>query len=169
VADETAVRVMYLLRSRHETLATAESLTGGMLGDLLTAVPGSSVFFEGGVIAYASDVKVNLLGVSQRTVEKHGVVSAECAQEMAEGARKAIGATWAVSTTGVAGPDPQEDKPVGLVYLAVAGPRSTVRELQIEGDRATIRRQACEEALVALIQTVNADFVDPAREVSPGR
>ncbi len=168
MADETAVRVLYLLRSREETLGTAESLTGGLLGELLTSVPGSSAFFVGGVIAYATQAKESLLGVSADTVAEHGVVSAECAQEMAAGLRRAVGSTWALSTTGVAGPDSQEDKPVGLVYVAVSGPRETVRRLQIEGDRATIRRQACEEALVALIETVN-DSVDPEREVSPGR
>lgn len=155
MADETAVRVMYLLRARHETLAVAESLTGGLLGDLLTSVPGSSSFFAGGVIAYATEVKENLLGVQPTTIASDGVVSAAAAREMAAGALDAVGATWAVSTTGVAGPEPQEDKPVGLVYVGVAGPRETVRELRIEGDRATIRRQACEEALVTLIKTVN--------------
>jgi nicotinamide-nucleotide amidase len=155
VADETAVRLKYLLRSRHETLGTAESLTGGLLGELVTAVPGSSTFYVGGVISYATEVKQSLLGVSPETVAEHGVVSAECATEMAAGALAALGSTWAVSTTGVAGPDPQEGKPVGLVYIAVAGPRGVVREVRIEGDRATIRRQACEEAMVMLIETVN--------------
>lgn len=169
MADEIAVRLMYLLRSRHETLATAESLTGGLLGELLTAVAGSSNFYNGGVIAYATDVKHSLLGVSEKTLERDGAVSAACASEMAAGALKTVGATWAVSTTGVAGPDPQEGKPVGLVYVAVDGPRSTVRELRIEGDRATIRRHACDEALITLIQTVSGDLVDPAREVSPAR
>ena len=156
MADETAVRVMYLLRSRHETLGTAESLTGGLLGELLTAVPGSSTFYVGGVISYATEVKQRLLGVSPETVEKYGVVSAECAEEMAAGARATLGSTWAVSTTGVAGPEPQEDKKVGLVYVAVAGPRATVQELQIEGDRAAIRRHACEQAMIALIETVDS-------------
>ncbi|HET7689865.1 MAG TPA: CinA family protein [Nocardioidaceae bacterium] len=156
MADETAVRVMYRLVERGETLATAESLTGGLAGDLITAVPGSSGFYVGGVIAYATEVKQKLLGVSDETVEKHGVVSAECAAEMAAGARARTGATWAVSTTGVAGPDPQEDKPVGLVYVGVDGPRTAVRELRLEGDRGDIRRQACEQAFVALLETVNA-------------
>lgn len=156
MADETAVRVMYRLVERGETLATAESLTGGLVGDLLTSVPGSSSFFLGGVIAYATEVKQALLGVSEETVEKYGVVSAECATEMAAGVLARTGATWAVSTTGVAGPETQEDKPVGLVYVAVDGPRSDVRELRLEGDRGAIRRQACEEAFIALLETVNA-------------
>ena len=160
MADETAVRVMYRLVERGETLATAESLTGGLVGDLLTSVPGSSAFYLGGVIAYATEVKRAVLGVSEETVEKYGVVSAECAAEMAAGALARTGATWAVSTTGVAGPEPQEDKPVGLVYVAVDGPRSAVRELRLEGDRGAIRRQACEEAFIALLQTVNGSLDD---------
>ena len=160
MADETAVRVMYRLKERGETLATAESLTGGLLGDLITSVPGSSAFFVGGVIAYATSVKQSMLDVSDETVEKHGVVSGECAAEMAAGALARTGATWAVSTTGVAGPDSQEDKPVGLVYVGVDGPRSAVRELRLEGDRAAIRRRACEEAMVALLETVNAELDD---------
>ncbi len=156
MAQETAVRVLYLLRERHETLATAESLTGGLVGDTLTSVPGSSAFFLGGAIAYATEVKQSLLGVSERTITEAGVVSAECAEEMAQGALRVTGATWAVSTTGVAGPDLQEGKPVGTVFVAVAGPRTAVRRLQIEGDRLTIRREACEAALVALLETVNS-------------
>ena len=155
MADETAVRAMYLLRERHETLATAESLTGGLLGGLITSVPGSSSMYLGGVVSYATEVKRKVLGVSRATLESHGVISAECAQEMAAGALKTLGATWAVSTTGVAGPEPQEERPVGTVYVAVAGPRHDVRALQIEGDRVTIRREACEQALIALIETVN--------------
>jgi PncC family amidohydrolase len=161
VADETAVRVLYLLRSRHETLATAESLTGGLLGDLLTSVPGSSTFYLGGVISYSTEAKQLLLGVSPETVAAHGVVSAQCAAEMSEGVRRATGATWSVSTTGVAGPDSQEGKAVGLVYVAVTGPRQAVRRLQLEGDRNGIRRRACEEALVALFETVNQGEAGP--------
>ena len=160
MADVTAVRVMYRLIERGETLATAESLTGGLVGDLITSVPGSSAFYVGGVIAYATQVKQAVLDVSEETVQRHGVVSAECAVEMAAGVLARTGATWAVSTTGVAGPEHQEDKPVGLVYVAVDGPRSAVRELRLEGDRTAIRRQACEAAFVALLETVNASVKD---------
>jgi PncC family amidohydrolase len=156
VADETAVRLLYLLRDRKETLATAESLTGGLLGQLVTAVPGSSSYYRGGVITYATDVKESVLRVSPDTVAQHGVVSAECAVEMAVGVRDLVEATWAVSTTGVAGPDRQEGKPVGVVYVGVAGPSgATADELRIEGDRGQIRLGACQEAMRVLIQTVN--------------
>ena len=91
-----------LLR-RSAMLATAESLTGGRLGDVLSAAPGASDTYVGGVVSYATDVKQKVLGVSEETVETHGVVSAECAEEMATGVRELVGADWAVSTTGVAG------------------------------------------------------------------
>ena len=110
-----------LLR-RGAMLATAESLTGGRLGDVLSAAPGSSDTYLGGVVSYATEVKQKVLGVSPETVERHGVVSAECAAEMARGVRDLIGAEFAVSTTGVAGPTRQEDKPVGLVFLAWPDP-----------------------------------------------
>jgi PncC family amidohydrolase len=155
-ADQTAHRLLDLLVQRGETLATAESLTGGWLGELITTVPGSSSAYVGGVISYATEVKHDLLGVSRRTLRNHGVISAECAVEMAEGAVKATGSDWAVSTTGVAGPDRQEEKPVGTVYVAVAGPSgSASRALHLEGDRESIRRQTCEEALMLTIETIN--------------
>lgn len=156
MADEAAVHLLELLKLRGETFATAESLTGGLLGQLVTTVPGSSGAYRGGAIAYAADVKHDLLGVSSATIRTHGVVSAECALEMAEGARKAFGADWAVSTTGVAGPERQEDKPVGMVFVGVSGPEgASTRELRVEGDREGIRRTTCQEALLTLIETVN--------------
>ena len=154
MADPTPLRVLQLLVERRETLATAESLTGGLIGEVLTGVPGASSCYVGGVIAYATEVKRSLLGVSESTIREHGAVSAECALELARGAREATGATWAVSTTGVAGPELQEGKPVGTVFVGVAGPGNDVRRLQIEGDRLAIRRGACEAALTALIEMV---------------
>lgn len=154
MVDETATRVQSLLEARSETLGTAESLTGGLLGALLTDVPGSSAYYRGGVISYATDLKVALLGVPEETVERYGVVSAECATRMAAGVRAATGATWGVSTTGVAGPDPQEGQPVGLVFVAVDGPSASVRSYRIEGDRDAVRRGACARALVQLLETV---------------
>lgn len=139
-----------LLR-RSATVATAESVTGGALGDLLSAAPGASNTYLGGVISYATDLKQRLLDVSPATIQRHGVVSAECATEMALGARSITGADYAVSTTGVAGPAEQEGKPVGLVYLAVAGPDGVAaRELRLHGVRAEIRAQICREAVSAV-------------------
>ena len=139
------------LHRRGATLATAESLTGGRLAALLTGVAGASRVYSGGVVAYASDVKQQLLGVPADLVARHGVVSAECARAMAEGARAALGATYAVSTTGVAGPDPQEGKPVGTVFVGVAGPGgTTVTALELVGDRHAVQERTCREAISAL-------------------
>jgi nicotinamide-nucleotide amidase len=148
------------LMLRGQTAATAESLTGGSVADLVSAAPGASATFLGGVVSYATRVKQQLLGVTESTIERHGVVSAECAAEMASGIRELLGADFGVSTTGVAGPDPQEDKPVGLVYVGVAGPSGVrTQELHLEGGRADIRAEATRRAVAALLETVVAGTV----------
>jgi nicotinamide-nucleotide amidase len=139
---------------RHEaTLATAESLTGGQLAVLMTEIPGSSNVYRGGVVAYATELKIEVLGVEESVVERYGVVSAECAVAMARGVRLLTGATYGVSTTGVAGPEQQEGKPVGSVFIAVAGPdgREAVLALELNGDRAEIQDRTCEEAMHAVL------------------
>lgn len=133
-------------------IATAESLTGGALGDLLTAAPGASETYLGGVVSYATPVKQKLLGVSDQTVAEHGVISARCAAEMATGVRSLLGSDYAVSTTGVAGPSEQEGKPVGLVYIGVAGRDGvSTTELHLSGERAEVREQAVREAVSAAL------------------
>lgn len=150
-AQAVAPRVLESLAERAETLATAESLTGGMLAARLTDVPGASRSFVGGVVSYATRVKVSLLDVPADLVDEHGVVSEECALAMARGVRARLDATWGVATTGVAGPDVQEGRPVGTVWVAVAGPDGAeARELSLDGDRATIRQGTCAAALSAL-------------------
>jgi PncC family amidohydrolase len=105
----------------------------------------------GGVVSYATRVKVSVLDVPAQVVEHHGVVSAECAAAMAEGVRRRLDATWAMATTGVAGPDDQEGRPVGTVWIAVAGPGGTLtRRLALEGDRGEIRRGSCRAVLGVL-------------------
>lgn len=147
----TAASVHALLRARGVTVATAESLTGGRLAAMLTSVPGSSETFLGGVVAYATELKLSLLGVPPEVVEQYGVVSAECARAMAEGARRASGATYAVSTTGVAGPGPQDGIPAGTVHVGVSGPGTTVAvALELVGDRETVRERTCLEVLSVL-------------------
>ncbi len=121
-ADALAQGVHVLLERRGETLATAESLTGGLLAEILTAAPGASKTYVGGVVAYATTLKTDLLRVPEDVVETHGVVSEACARAMADGARELTGATFALATTGVAGPEPQEGQPVGTVHVAVATP-----------------------------------------------
>jgi nicotinamide-nucleotide amidase len=143
-----------LLR-RGMTLATAESLTGGALADLVSASPGASETFLGGVVSYATEVKVRVLGVRQATVDKQGVVSERCALEMATGVCSVIGSDWGVSTTGVAGPTTQEGKPVGTVFVAVAGPAGArATELHLHGDRAEIRDQVCSRAAAMVLEDV---------------
>jgi PncC family amidohydrolase len=142
---------------RDMTMSTAESLTGGALGDLVSASPGASETYLGGVVTYATEVKTGLLGVDEEVVADHGVVSAECAQQMAERVRELLGTDWGVSTTGVAGPTEQEGKPVGTVFVGVAGPRSArAAALHLDGDRAQIREQTCTAAAQLLLEDVKA-------------
>jgi nicotinamide-nucleotide amidase len=150
-ALRAAAQVHGLLLQQEQTVATAESLTGGRLGMLLTETPGSSSTYAGGVVAYATRLKVELLGVPQGVVDRHGVVSAECARAMAVGIRDLTGATYGISTTGVAGPEPQEDKPPGTVFVGLAGPASeTSISLELVGSRYEIRDRTCAEAVSAL-------------------
>lgn len=152
-----AEQVHALLRERGLTLATAESLTGGRLAALLTAVPGASATYVGGVVSYATSLKTGLLGVPLVLVQTHGVVSAECATAMARGALAATGAAYALSTTGVAGPDPQEDQPPGTVFVGVAGPGvSTSVTLELVGSRSVIQDRTCAEALSVLADMLGA-------------
>ena len=146
-----AGRVLESLARRDETVATAESLTGGLLSARLTDVPGASRSFVGGVVSYATRVKVSALDVPAELVEQHGVISEECASAMARGVRTRLGSTWGIATTGVAGPDAQEGRPVGTVWVAVAGPdRIETRELALDGDRRAIRQASCDAALSVL-------------------
>ena len=152
---ELATRVHEALLSQRLTVACAESLTGGGLGDLLSSTSGASATYRGGVVPYATDVKQTLLGVSDELVEVHGVVSAECAARMAGGVRTLLGSDFGVSTTGVAGPLPQEDKVPGTVYVAVAGPNGVrAHALHLHGDRREIRERTCRAALVALLDAL---------------
>jgi nicotinamide-nucleotide amidase len=145
----TAELVLRLLRERGLTLATAESCTGGLVGARLTDVPGSSDVYVGGVVAYSNEVKERALGVAAATIAEHGAVSSETALAMARGARDALAADVAVAVTGVAGPGGgTEEKPVGLVHVAVVGPMGE-REARLDfpGDRETIRVRAVTAAL----------------------
>lgn len=144
-----AERLVELLKARGLTCATAESCTGGGVGSALTAVPGSSAVFLGGVISYANAVKHDVLGVSAVTLDTVGAVSPETAAQMAEGARRLTKADLAVSVTGIAGPDGgSAEKPVGLVWFGLATPGGTRTERAIfAGDRAAVREQAVRHAL----------------------
>lgn len=147
------------LAARGETVAVAESCTGGLLGALLTDVGGSSAWMRGGVIAYANDVKQSALGVPLALLAAHGAVSSEVASELAVGARAALGATYALSITGVAGPGGgTPEKPVGTVWMGLAGPEGEVTRLgKFRGDRGMIRTSAAYGALQLLREALDAD------------
>lgn len=146
--------VARLLSARRQTLAVAESCTGGLLGGALTRVPGASRWFLGGVVAYADEAKVRLLGVAPETLRQAGAVSAPCAREMARGARRTFGADVALSVTGVAGPGGgSREKPVGRVYLALDdGSSPRARKLDLGGDREAVRAQAVSLACEWLVE-----------------
>ena len=158
-AAALAVQVGDLLRSQGKTLAVAESCTGGLLGDLLTDVPGSSVYFLGGVLAYSNAVKMALLNVRHATLLRHGAVSAECAAEMAEGARRLLYADLAISITGIAGPDGgSAHKPVGLVYIHLSSAAHSLGlETRSHSDRRGNKQHAARAALQLLADTLS-DF-----------
>ena len=147
---------------RGQTLASAESLTGGMLGALITDVPGASASYLGGVISYATSLKTTLAGVDKATLAKLGPVAARTAAEMARGVARRCNADWGLATTGVAGPEAQDGHPVGQVFIAVSdrsGEVLRVRELSLHGDRAEIREQAAAAGLALLAEALELDGV----------
>ena len=128
------------LRGLGQTVATAESLTAGMVAAELTSVPGSSAVLRGGLIVYATELKAKLAGVDPGLLTEHGPVHPDVAAQLAEGARERCGATWGLGLTGVAGPDPQGGVAPGTVYVAVAGPQGVeVRRLSLAGSRQDVR------------------------------
>ncbi len=149
--DALDVVVGGLLRQAHATVSVAESCTGGLLGERLTAAPGSSDYFVGGFITYSNELKVGLLGVPPETIAEFGAVSRQTAEAMAAGARERTGSTYAVAVTGVAGPTGSEAKPVGTVYVAVADSGGVqVAHRRFLGDRARIRAFTAQMALDTL-------------------
>jgi len=144
-------QIALALTAQGRTLATAESCTGGLIGAVLTDLPGSSVWYLGGVVSYANELKKKFLGVSEQTLVEQGAVSRETAQAMVDGLRSATGADLAVAVTGIAGPGGgTSEKPIGLVYIAIAAPapfESTVFEHRFEGSRHDIRTAAAAAAL----------------------
>jgi nicotinamide-nucleotide amidase len=150
-----AVAVHRELAERRATVAVAESLTGGLLGATLTAMPGASATFRGGVLAYATDLKETVLGVPGPLLAAQGAVSADVAAAMAGGVRDRLAATYGVALTGVAGPDPQDGAAPGTVFVAVAGPDAgQVRALSLPGGRDEVRDAAVRAALELLRDVV---------------
>jgi nicotinamide-nucleotide amidase len=137
-----AGRIVSVLTRRGQTVAVAESLTGGLLAAALVEVPGASAVFRGGIVAYATDLKASLLGVPAWLLERYGAVHPEVAAAMAGGVRRRLDATFGLATTGVAGPDPADGQPVGTVFIAASGELGeTPQSLRLDGDRARIRHR----------------------------
>ena len=150
--SELAQQVVEALRSSGQTVGAAESLTGGLRVAALVEVPGASTVVRGGVVAYAPQVKVDVLGVEADVVATRGTVDPQTARQMAVRARDLLGADWGVSTTGVAGPEPSEGKPIGTVHVGVAGPDGVdVIDLALSGPRREIRDRTVADALSHLV------------------
>ncbi len=137
-----------------KTLATAESCTGGLIGQMLTAIPGSSAVYKGGIISYTNEIKHKILGVDETLLEREGAVSAPVAKAMAEGARRGLDTDVAVSVTGLAGPGGDDrGNPVGTVYIGYADSRGVEAfSFLFEGDRDAVRTQAAEAALKIILE-----------------
>jgi nicotinamide-nucleotide amidase len=142
-----ATIIIEALKARGETVSVAESLTGGGLGHALTQVPGASEVFLGGIISYTSNVKVNFLGVQQSTIDQHTVVSEEVALEMARGAIDKLGSTWAIATTGIAGPGDYMGIREGTVWIAICGPVCQTLHLTLDSGRDGVRQGAISSAM----------------------
>lgn len=153
--SDLATSVVEKLTELRQTLAVAESCTGGQLSAAITAIPGSSAVFLGGIVSYSNDVKEALLDVSEATLRLHGAVSPETAREMAVGVRSRLSADYGIGITGIAGPGGgTPDKPVGLVYVGWAGPEAfiNVARMRFPGDREQVQLSSVELALAGLMQ-----------------
>ncbi|HSR84358.1 MAG TPA: CinA family protein [Streptosporangiaceae bacterium] len=159
-AAELARRIVEVLTARGESVAVAESLTGGLVAGELTSVPGASVVVRGGVVAYATELKTELLGVPAALLARRGPVDPDVAAAMAAGVRARLGASYGISTTGVAGPGPADGKPAGTVFIAVDGPTEpAVRGLQIAGDRQQVRFETVRAVLALLAAAMREDAI----------
>jgi nicotinamide-nucleotide amidase len=148
-----------MLIGRGQTVATAESLTGGLVAAALTSVAGSSAVFVGGVVAYATSLKATLLGVPADLLASCGPVHGDVAAAMAGGVRARLGASYGLATTGVAGPGPADGKPAGTVFVAVSGPAKTVVSgLSLPGDRGEVRAASVEAVLLLLVSGLREDI-----------
>ncbi len=167
MTSQRAADVVRRLGERRLTVATAESLTGGLVCAALTDVPGASAVVRGAVVSYATALKSSLLGVDAVLLQRHGAVQPEVARQMAVGVCRALGSDVGIATTGVAGPDASDGQPVGTVYVAVASPvddgsvggetsaqRVEVRRLDLPGERAAVRAATVDAALALVLEAL---------------
>ncbi|MTA58179.1 MAG: nicotinamide-nucleotide amidohydrolase family protein, partial [Actinobacteria bacterium] len=139
---ELATEIIDVLRSRGETVSTAESLTAGAVSSAIVSISGASDVFVGGITAYRDEIKISHLGVDAGVLEQQSAISEKVAIEMARGAMKSFSTTWAIATTGVAGPNPLDGHPVGVVWVAIEGPVCQTIELALSGERESVRNAA---------------------------
>jgi nicotinamide-nucleotide amidase len=157
-ATELAGQIVDVLTARGDSVAVAESLTGGLVMAALTSIPGASVVVRGGIVAYATELKSALLGVPAELLARRGPVDPEVAAAMAAGVRARLGASYGMSTTGVAGPGPADGKPAGTVFIAVDGPAGRAgRGLELSGSRQEVRNETVRSALSLLVGTLRED------------
>lgn len=155
---KTAKVIHDLFVKKRLTLSVAESCTGGLISHVLTALPGASKFFEVGVVTYSVAAKGRVLGILKKDLETHGVISEETARQMAENVRSLARTSVSVSTTGNLGPDALENKPRGLIYVAVSTEQGTLaKKLMLEGERTEVKEKAVQAALVFLAEVVGND------------
>lgn len=154
----SSIAAVERLKANDQTVAVAESLTGGLLASSFVSVPGSSTVFRGGVVAYDPGIKVSVVGVPADIIDEHGVVSPETAAALAAGVRALLGTDWGLGTTGVAGPEPHGGREPGTVCLAVAGPDGRIRAetYMFTGSREEVRRHAVDAALRLLTEELAA-------------
>lgn len=158
-SEAAATTAIGMLIASGQTVGTAESVTGGLVAAALTTVPGASAVVRGGIVAYAADLKSSLLSVPADLIERVGTVHPDIALAMASGARTRLGATVGIATTGVAGPDPADDQPVGTVHIAVSTSARAVHEaLLLSGDRPEIRQNAVNQLLDLLVRALMEDI-----------
>ena len=169
--DRIEVQVGELLRSRGMRLAVAESCTGGLISHRITNVPGSSVYYLGGVTSYANEVKIRILGVRPETLERHGAVSRETVLEMARGVRRLLNANVSIAISGIAGPDGgTPEKPVGLTWIGLSAADGTEDAWRYiwPGDRLQVKEQSAEQALKLLAAYLAGDLSAAAHPEQPG-
>ena len=154
--DGLVIQIVDALRKSGETLSTAESITGGSISSTLVGVPGASDVFKGGITAYSDEVKVAQLNVDPKLIEKYSAISEQVADAMAQGAVETFNTTWAIATTGVAGPGPVGVHEPGTVWLSIRGPINQTTALALSGEREMVRNAATSSAIAAFARILNS-------------
>lgn len=153
---ELITEIIDTLRQRNQTLSTAESITAGAVSSAIVTIPGASDVFVGGTTAYRDEIKISHLHVDPAIIAKHTSMSQECAVAMAKGALSSFKTTWAISTTGVAGPNPVHGHDVGSIWLAIEGPVTHAIELSLSGERDSVRNAATASAIAAFARILRS-------------